>query len=218
MPQATFDSAPHQSSALSQTRARSGTAPRTTDETRWFIWARPQVLVYCLAQCLLYACLGISFPEALNASMIVIVGHLMLLASREGVSQLADQNRAKDLFSQCWVATYGVVDGGLWLVNRHSQLITGLSTEGMVGIIVLAALQALYMRVLGLHAWARLASAACSVALFAGLPAPWSELGQPHEALGLLGAHLAGEIFIQATTRCGRGRMPTDLKATRKAT
>ena len=88
----------------------------------------------------------------------------------------------------------------------------------MVGIIVLAALQAVYMRVLGLHAWARLASAACSVALFAGLPAPWSELGQPHEALGLLGAHLGGEIFIQATTRCGRGRMPTDLKAYRKAT
>ena len=199
MPQANFDSAP-QSSALSQTRARSGTAPRATYETRWFIWARPQVLVYCLAQCLLYACLGSIFPEALNAAMIVIVGHLMLLASREGVSQLADQNRAKDLFSQCWVATYAFVDGGLWLVNRHSQLITGLSTEGMVGIIVLAALQAVYMRVLGLHAWARLASAACSVALFAGLPAPWSELGQPHEALGLLGAHLAGEIFIQATT------------------
>ena len=172
MPQADFDSAPHQSSALGQTRACSGTAPRTTYETRWFIWARPQVLVYCLAQCLLYACLGISFPEALNASMIVIVGHLMLLASREGVSQLADQNRAKELFSQCWVATYAFVDGGLWLVNRHSQLITGLSTEGMVGIIVLAALQALYMRVLGLHAWARLASAACSVALFAALPAP----------------------------------------------
>ena len=100
------------------------------------------MLVYCLAQCLLYACLGSIFPEALNAAMIVIVGHLMLLASREGVSQLADQNRAKELFSQCWVATYAFVDGGLWLVNRHSQLITGLSTEGMVGIIVLAALQA----------------------------------------------------------------------------
>ena len=54
------------------------------------------------------------------------------------------------------------------------------------------------MATLGLHA-------ACGVALFAALPAPWSDLGQPYEALGLAGAHAAGELCILAVETYYRG-------------
>ena len=163
-------------------------------EVRLFTWARPQVSLYCLAQCALYALLGIFFPETQQASVMVIVGHLLLLASRECVACLADQTLARELYSYCWVAVYALVDGALWLVNRRSQLITGLPAEGMIGIFVLAMLQGVYMRAFGLHEWARLAATACSVVLFTALPAPWSEIGQPWEALGLVCAHTVGEL------------------------
>ena len=113
-------------------------------EVRLFTWARPQVSLYCLAQCALYALLGIFFPEAQQASVMVIVGHLLLLASRECVACLADQTLARELYSYCWVAVYALVDGALWLVNCRSQLITGLPAEGMIGIFVLAMLQGVY--------------------------------------------------------------------------
>ena len=167
-------------------------------EVRLFTWARPQVSLYCLAQCALYALLGIFFPEAQQASVMVIVGHLLLLASRECVACLADQTLARELYSYCWVAVYALVDGALWLVNRRSQLITGLPAEGMIGIFVLAMLQGVYMRAFGLHEWARLAATACSVVLFTALPAPWSEIGQPWEALGLVCAHTVGELILFA--------------------
>ena len=167
-------------------------------EVRLFTWARPQVSLYCLAQCALYALLGIFFPETQQASVMVIIGHLLLLASRECVACLADQTLARELYSYCWVAVYALVDGALWLVNRRSQLITGLPAEGMIGIFVLAMLQGVYMRAFGLHEWARLAATACSVVLFTALPAPWSEIGQPWEALGLVCAHTVGELILFA--------------------
>ena len=167
-------------------------------EVRLFTWARPQVSLYCLAQCALYALLGTFFPETQLASIMVIVGHLLLLASRECVAYLADQTLARELYSYCWVAVYALVDGALWLVNRRSQLITGLPAEGMIGIFVLAMLQGVYMRAFGLHEWARLAATACSVVLFTALPAPWSEIGQPWEALGLVCAHTVGELILFA--------------------
>ena len=167
-------------------------------EVRLFTWARPQVSLYCLAQCALYALLGIFFPETQQASVMVIVGHLLLLASRECVACLADQTLARELYSYCWVAVYALVDGALWIVNRRSQLITGLPAEGMIGIFVLAMLQGVYMRAFGLHEWARLAATACSVVLFTALPAPWSEIGQPWEALGLVCAHTVGELILFA--------------------
>ena len=120
----------------------------------------------------------------------------MILASREVAARMTDQARARALFSCSWVAAYALTDGALWLVNRRSQLIVDLSMSGMSGILFLAMLQGVYMQVLGLPAWARLASSACSVALFATLPAPWSELGQPWEAVGLCGAHVLGEVFL----------------------
>ena len=118
-------------------------------EVRLFTWARPQVSLYCLAQCALYALLGIFFPETQQASVMVIIGHLLLLASRECVACLADQTLARELYSYCWVAVYALVDGALWLVNRRSQLVTGLPAEGMIGIFVLAMLQGVYMRAFG---------------------------------------------------------------------
>ena len=172
--------------------------PEISKEVRLFSWSRPQVFVYCLAQCTLYALLGTFFPEAYEASVIVILGHLLLLASRECVACLADQALARDLYSYCWVTAYALVDGALWLVNRRSQLITGLPIEGMLGIFVLAMLQGVYMRVFGMHDWARLAATACSITLFTALPAAWSELGQPWEALGMLCAHTVGELILLA--------------------
>ena len=184
--------------------ASSGTS--ASKETLRFTWARPQVLAYCIAQVLLYACLGDAFPETWEASKIVILGHVALLIFRESVARMNDQEDAIIMFSRCWVATYALTDGALWLVNQRSQLITGLSTGGMVGIHVLAMLQGVYMQVLGVRAWARLASVACSVTLFASLPAPWSKLGQPYETLGLAAAHLMGELFIWAAIRNGRSK------------
>ena len=43
------------------------------------------------------------------------------------------------------------------------------------------------------------------LALFAALPAPWSDLGQPYEALGPPGAHAAGELCILAVETYYRG-------------
>lgn len=180
-------------------------------EVRLFTWARPQVSLYCLAQCALYALLGTFFPETQLASIMVIVGHLLLLASRECVARLADQTLARELYSYCWVAVYALADGALWLVNRRSQLITGLPAEGMIGIFVLAMLQGVYMRAFGLHEWARLAATACSIVLFTALPAPWSEIGQPWEALGLVCAHTVGELILLAAawSTPSQGTAPT---------
>ena len=94
-----------------------------------------------------------------------------------------------------------LVDGALWLTNRRAPLMSDLDTAGMLGIILLVMLEGMYMRVLGVRAWARLGAAACSVTLFAALPAPWSKLGQPHEALGLACAHAVGELAIWAVER-----------------
>ena len=113
------------------------TPARYSKETRAFIWARPQVFVYCLAQSLLYGSYSVSYPETQLASYILVVGYLLLLASREVLVRLANQNRARELFSCCWVATCAFVDGTLWVLNRRAQLISGLDTLGMVGIIVL---------------------------------------------------------------------------------
>ena len=90
-------------------------------------------------------------------------------------------------------------------MNRRAPLIVGLKAEGMAGIILFVMLEGVYMRTLGVEAWARFGSAACGVALFAALPAPWSDLGQPYEALGLAGAHAAGELCILAVETYYRG-------------
>ena len=170
-------------------------------ETGSFAWARPQVLAYCLLQALLYGSYCITYPETRVASIVVAGGYLLLLASRELLARLADQDRARELFSRCWVITCALVDGALWLTNRRAPLMSDLDTAGMLGIILLVMLEGMYMRVLGVRAWARLGAAACSVTLFAALPAPWSKRGQPHEALGLACAHAVGELAIWAVER-----------------
>ena len=216
VPSVGFVSTPQQSTRLRQTTRTTdkerGPSLRMTIQTKTFIWARPQVLGYCVAQCLLYAGLGVSFPAVFDASVIVIVGHLVLLASRTGLAQLADQHRARELFSVCWAAVYALVNGSVWLVNWRSPVLADLPAEAMHGIFVLLLVEAVYMRVLSVHTWARLAAAACDAILFAALPAPWSELGQPYEALGVLGARLAGELFIKISIWSGGGRLPTDVK------
>lgn len=161
-----------------------------------FVCARPLVLVYCGAQCVLYATLAFIFPETHDAAAFVIAGHIGLFVSRIAVGCISDQRLAQWRFSCCWVGAYAIVDGGLWLADRRSKLITGLSVIGMCGILVLAMLQSVHMRAIGLHRWARLGSVACSVALFAALPEPWSELGKPYEALAIAVAHVAGELHM----------------------
>ena len=169
-----------------------------------FIWARPQVRAYCIVQSLLYGCLGIIYPQAHEASIIVVLGYLGLATSRELLAMLADQSRAQELFSWCWLTAVALVDGGLWFANRRSQLIVGMDTLGMASIIFLVTLEGMYMRVLGARGWARFGAAVCEVTLFGALPAPWSDLGQPHEALSLACAHVAGELFVFAAEKMTR--------------
>ena len=149
-----------------------GGGPVNADVQR-FIWAQPLVFVYCVAQCLLFSFLGFVFTECYNAAMVCVLGHIIVLSSRTLVACMADQAYARELYSCCWVATYALIDSALWCMNRHSQLVTGLPSEGMVCIHVLVLLQGMYMRVLGMHDWARLGAAACNVLLWTLLPAPW---------------------------------------------
>ena len=165
-----------------------------------FIWAQPLVFVYCVAQCLLFSFLGIVFTESYTAAIVCVLGHIILLTSRALVAFMADQAYARELFSCCWVAAYALVDSALWCMNRQSQLVTGLPSEGMFCVHGLVVLQGLYMRVLGLHDWARLGAAACNVLLWTFLPASWSDLGQPWEAMGVTCAHTAGELFLPSVS------------------
>ena len=170
--------------------------PGVNPDVRRFVWAQPLVLVYCVAQCLLYSFLGIVFTECYTAAMVCVLGHILLLSFRILAGCMADQARARELFSRFWVAAYVLNNSALWGMNRRSQLVAGLPSEGMFCVHVLVMLEGMYMKVLGLHSWARLGTAACNVLLFALLPAPWSDLGQPWEAVGAACAHAAGELFL----------------------
>ena len=174
--------------------------PGVNPDVRRFVWAQPLVLVYCVAQCLLYSFLGIVFTECYTAAMVCVLGHIIVLTCRALVARMADQAYARELYSCCWVAAYALVDSALWCMNRQSQLVTGLPSEGMFCVHGLVVLQGLYMRVLGLHDWARLGAAACNVLLWTFLPASWSDLGQPWEAMGVTCAHTAGELFLPSVS------------------
>ena len=54
------------------------------------MWGRPQVLVYCLVQCVLYGCQGINYPETYEASKFLVAGYLLLLVSRELLARMAE--------------------------------------------------------------------------------------------------------------------------------
>lgn len=177
-------------------RGAGGAGRLVNADVQRFIWAKPLVLVYCVAQCLLYSFLGILFTECYTAAMVCVLGHIALLSVRILVGCMADQAHAREVYSHCWVSAYSLNNSALWFMNRKSQLVTGLPSEGMFCVHVLIMLEGMYMKVLGLHDWARFSTVACNVLLFTLLPAPWSDLGQPWEAVGVACAHVAGELLL----------------------
>lgn len=174
------------------------------EEVAWYTWSRALVAVYCVAQCVLYSLAAFVFPELKHASPYVVAGHVVLLVARECLARLADQRRSRRLFSLCWVAAYAVTDTALLLADRRSKLVDGLDGFGMGGLLVLQALQGVYMRTIALHGWARLGAAACNVALWCAIAEPWSELGKPYEALGVGAFHLLGELQAVGPLRLPR--------------
>ena len=86
-----------------------GVRPVFGSASERFVFYQPLVLVYCCAQCLFYFLLGLEFPEIRSACNAVTVGHFGLLVVRRGLHRLADQERARGLFSQAWVAAYVLV-------------------------------------------------------------------------------------------------------------
>ena len=82
-------STPTSSSSSSSASSISGSTPLSPETSR-FTWGRPQVLVYCLVQCVLYGCQGINYPETYEASKFLVGGYLLLLLSRELLARMAE--------------------------------------------------------------------------------------------------------------------------------
>ena len=165
-----------------------------------FVFYQPLVILYCCAQSAFYSILAVSFPELRSACAAVVAGHVVLLVVRVSLHRIADQDRARVMFSAAWVMAYMIVDGSLCFAHQVGALPTGLSFECMVGVLALQMLQGFYMRLVAIQSRAVLAASACNVILWATLPTPWSVIGSPWEAILVGAGHALGELLARLFT------------------